>query len=89
MELHGSAALLDDLRILPMQTSFLVFLHPRNLFLEPTTSRAGENFLRRKRKKGSKVLHLFLARLSLSASPVGAKASAVVISSSMACRLFT
>lgn len=33
--------------------------------------------------------HLFLARRSFSASPVGANASAVVASSSNACRLFT
>lgn len=40
-------------------------------------------------RSGNSVTHLFLARLSFSASPVGARASAVVFSSSIICRFFT
>lgn len=35
VELHGRTALLDNFSVLTMKTSFLVFLHSSNFFLEP------------------------------------------------------
>jgi hypothetical protein len=81
VELHGSSALLHDFCILSVQPSLLVFLHPSNFFLKSGLKKDKHQCsLEWKRK------YLFLARLSLSASPVGANESARVASSSRAWR---
>ena len=83
VELHGSSALLNNFSILSVQPSLLVFLHPSNFFLKSGFyfKKVNINVPLNGRQK-----YLFLARLSLSASPVGANESASVASSSRAWR---
>lgn len=86
-ELERGPAFLDNFGVLPMQPPLLILLHPGNLFLNPVNP--GQNLSPPACQLPSEVPHLFFARRSLSASPVGASASAVVFSSSIACRFFT
>jgi hypothetical protein len=46
-ELHRRATLLDELRVLPVQSPLLILFHPCNFFLEPAKHILGE--LRRSR----------------------------------------
>jgi hypothetical protein len=75
---------LDDLGILAVQTAFLVLFHPGDLFFQAKKKGLPHNL-----GVGRMNAYRFLARLSLSASPVGARESAKVASSSIACRPLT